>query len=310
MNLRDARLHAFGDVTAVLSREHHRGSDDGFVAVEGRGAGAEARSGFDVGHIPDQDRLHARAEFQGQGGDFLRVADPAHRANGELLAASADDAPARILDVLGDQVRQFAESHTHGFERAGLGLNHELPLVAAAAVDLRDAADAAQQGPDGVLLNLTQLDELLQFGGGLVRGAREVADAVIKNLSKAGADGRELRRSSRGQSLKHALQPFRSELTRAVDVRILAEVQGHLRETELRQGPHFLHPRQTRHLAFDDLGDELLRFLGGECRDFGVDLNLNAGDVRHGVNGQVERRPRSGREQRNRPQKHHRALAQ
>ena len=30
-------------------------------------------------------------------------------------------------------------------------------------------------------------------------------------------------------------------------------------------------------------------FLGGKCCDLGVDLHLDAGDVRHGINRQVKR---------------------
>ena len=42
-------------------------------------------------------------------------------ADGELLAAAADDAAAGILDVLRDQVGQFAESHAHSASASGLG---------------------------------------------------------------------------------------------------------------------------------------------------------------------------------------------
>ena len=113
LNLGDARLDPLGDFAAVLAGEHHRRADDRLVAVERGRAGAEFGSGLYLGHVFDEQRLDAGAEFERQVGDVLRVVHATHGADGELLGAAADDAAAGILDVLRDEVGQFAESHAH-----------------------------------------------------------------------------------------------------------------------------------------------------------------------------------------------------
>src|SRR5439155_12795002 len=83
-------------------------------------------------------------------------ADATNRANRELFSAPADDAAARVLNVLGDKVGQFAERHIHVGERFRLGLNDELLFVAAALVDFGDARHGAQKWLDNVFLDLAQ----------------------------------------------------------------------------------------------------------------------------------------------------------
>ena len=110
LNLRDARLHPLRHVAAVLAREHHRRADDGLVTIEGRRAGAELGPGFYLGHVFDQKRLHAGAEFERQIGDIFRIIHAAHSADGELLSAAADNTAACIFDVLRDEVSYFVET--------------------------------------------------------------------------------------------------------------------------------------------------------------------------------------------------------
>src|SRR5204862_6638451 len=96
---------------------------------------------------------------------FLGVIHVADRANSELLAPAADDSAAGILDVLPDEIGQFAERHAYRFERFRLWLDDELALLAAALIDFRNARHDPQQGLDDVLLDFGQLEELFQFVG-------------------------------------------------------------------------------------------------------------------------------------------------
>ena len=74
--------------------------------------------------------------------------------------------------------------------------------------------------------------------------------------------GASLGRSTRRQSLQHALQALGHELARAVNIRAVLELDRHLREAELRQRTHFVHAGQTGQSNLDRLRDEFFRFFG------------------------------------------------
>ena len=191
LNLGDARLHALGHFAAVLAGEHHRRADDRLVAVERGRAGAELRSGLHFGHVFDEQRLHAGAEFERQVGDVLGVVHAAHGADGELLSPRLMMPPPAFSTFCATRSASSLNVMPTCVERIGLGLDDELPLVAAALVDFRDARHGAEQRLDDVFLDFAQLDQLLQFRRGFVRRVGAVLDAVVENFAEAGADGRE-----------------------------------------------------------------------------------------------------------------------
>ena len=257
MDFRDPRLHVFRHFPAVLARQHHRSSDDRLPAVERRSAGAKFRSRFHFGNVLNQNRLDRAAEPQRKLADFLRAVHAADGANRELLSTPADDPATRILSILRHEVRQIAEGHASGCQRLRPGLDHELPFVPAALVDLRDAGYRAQERLDGVFLDFAEFQKLIEFRRGLVRGVGAILDVVIKDFAETRADRRKLRGCARRQALQHTLQTFGDQLPRAIDIGAIPEIQRDLRETELRQRPHFLHSRQARHFKLNWLRDEL-----------------------------------------------------
>ena len=208
-----------------------------------------------------------------------------------MLAATTDDAAARVLHVVANDMREFAEGHAHTFECLGLWLHHELPLIAARTVDLGDARHGAQQRLDGVFLNLTQLQQLLLLAGRHVLRIGLVIDRVIEDLAQAGADRCEFWRGAFWQILHRGLQALGHELPCSVDVGVVLELQRDLRQAKLRQRAHLFHAGQAGELDFQRARDEALRFLGSERGDLGVDLHLHAGDVRHGIHRQQLGRP-------------------
>lgn len=121
---------------------------------------------------------------------------------------------------------------------------------------------------------------------------------------------REFGQRAGRQLFQHALQPFGDKLAGTINIRAILELKRHLRQAELRDGTHLLDARQSGEFAFDGLRDELFRFLGRKRRDFRVHLDLNAGDVRHGVNRQMQRRPQARAKQRDSTKQNERALAQ
>ncbi len=239
-DLGDAGLHPLAHFAAVLTREHQRRSNDGLVTVQCRGAGAELRTERDLGHVLHLQRGHGGAELYRQVADFVPGRHPAHRPDGELLAVAADDAAARVLDVLLDDLRQLAEGHADTLQRLGLRLDHVLLLVAAARVDLGDARHRAEQRLDGVFLDLGQLHELLQLARRLVGRIRLVLNVVVEDLAQTRADRRELRRGTGRQLFDRILESLGNELPGAIDVGAVHELQRDLRQTELRQRSHFL----------------------------------------------------------------------
>jgi hypothetical protein len=73
--------HAFCDEPAVFSREHHRGPDDGFLAVLRRCTSANFRPDSNLGHIFHENRLHSGAEFEWNICDVVRGSHPANGAD-------------------------------------------------------------------------------------------------------------------------------------------------------------------------------------------------------------------------------------
>ena len=306
----EAGLDAERDLAAVFAGEHHDGADDGFVAVERGGAGAEFSAELNLGHVLKENRLRARAEFHGKIRDVLDRLHATDGANRELLAAPVDDAAASVLDVLRDERREFAEGEVAFDERRGLRLDDVLLLVAAGAVDLSDAGDGAEERLDDVFLEFAQDDELFKFGRGFLLRFSTIVHAVVKNLAKARADGCEFREDAGGQEFERALQALGDELARAVDVGVVFELKRDLRETELRDRAHLFDPGQAGEFEFEWLGDELFGFFGGEGGDLRVDLHLHAGDVGHGVDRQMQRGPEAGAEQSDREEGDDGALTQ
>ncbi len=199
------------------------------MAVERARAGAEFCADLDFGHVLHQQRFHGGAKFQRQILNLLSVAHTADGSNRELFAATADNAATGVLHVLGDEAGQFAERHVNVGQRFGLGLNDELPFIAAALVDFGDARHGAQQGFDDVFLNFAQFDELFQLGGRFVGRVGTILDVVIKNFTQARADGRKFRTRAGRQFFQDALQTFSHKLAGAKNVRPVSEIQCDLR---------------------------------------------------------------------------------
>ena len=99
----------------------------------------------------------------------------------------------------------------------------------------------------------------------------------------------------RGEFVHGVLQSLANELARAINVGALLENERDLRQAELGERPQLDHSGNAGHLHFERKGDELFDFLRGEALDLGVDLHLDVGDVRHGIDRQATGRPETGR---------------
>ena len=179
------------------------------------------------------------------------------------MATAADNSAARILNILRDQISQFAKRHVYARKLFGVGMNNKLPFITPAFVDLGDARHRAQQRLDRVFLEFAQLNQLLQFRRRFVFCVGAILHVVVKDFAQAGADRRKLRPRARWQFFENALQTLGHQLTRAKNICAVLEVQRHLRQAELRERSHLLHPGKSGHFDFNAVRDELFRFLGG-----------------------------------------------
>ena len=162
-----------------------------------------------------------------------------------------------------------------------------LPVVSAAmdtVTEARLAITIAQEGGIGIIhKNMSidnqarQVDRVKKFESGVI------SDPITVNPD---------------MTIRQVL-----ELTRAKNISAVFEVERHLRQTKLRERSHFLHPGKSGHFDFDPACHQFFRFLSRQRRHLGVDLDLDACDVRHCINRQVHGRPQSRPQQSRRREK-------
>ena len=86
-------------------------------------------------------------------------------------------------------------------------------------------------------------------------------------------------------------EAFVNLLPGEVDVGPVLEDGDDLREAELRDGADLFEPFEAPEGLLDGEGDLPLDLLGGKLGGDGVDLDLDRGRVREGIEGQAEARP-------------------
>jgi hypothetical protein len=98
-----------------------------------------------------------------------------------------------------------------------------------------------------------------------------------------------------GRLLRISSRRFVDLLAGEIDIGLLAEHCGHLREAVARQRASVFEARRAGESGLDAEGDLLFDFDGRERVRDGVDLHLVIGDVRHGVDRNARKRPRAER---------------
>ncbi len=173
----------------------------------------------------------------------------------------------------------------------------DLPLKAADGVDLGDARRGAQLRPDHPVLQGAQVR-------GRVRGAVGLASVglglhgVHENLAQPGGDGAHFRVQPFGQLGRDLLQALSDLLAGKVQVGAVLEHDSDLGEPITRQRAAVVQLGQAGHGRFNGKGHPLLGLQRRVARGLGVDLDLDVGDVRRGVDGKVTVAPHAQRNQR------------
>ena len=289
--------HPLGDNAAVLTGQHQRRAKHAFLAVPGRSSGTYIGADAHFGHVAHLDGLGPGPELDGQIGDFHRRFHPAGGPDDNLLPAHLHRPATRILHILAHDVRDLGEGDARAHHPLGIGHDHDLFFVAARGVDLGDAGYRAQMRLDEEVLDLTQLHQLLVAGGRLVGGIRQVVHHIVVDIAQPGGDGSQLGGQARRQFIDRVLHALADQLARAVDVGPVLEHQGDLGQPELGERAQFDHARHPGQLHLQREGHQLFDFLGGQRGDLRVDLDLDVGDVGHGIHRQVKGRPHAGGQQ-------------
>ena len=165
-----------------------------------------------------------------------------------------------------------------------------LTLVAADGVDLGDTARVAKLGPDDPVLKRAQV-----FGRiGLAVGTSCTLlglDRIQEDLPEAGGDRAKFRGDAGGKLTEGALEALIHQLACEIDVGAVVEDDGHLAQPVSRNRAGVLKARNACDGGLDGEGDALFGLQRRIAGGFGVDLNLDVGDVRSGVDRQALEAP-------------------
>ncbi len=272
------------------------------MAVLGGRATAQLRAVLHLGDVVHVDR-HAFTAGQHDVADLLQVGDLAGNADQELLAVAFDVAGADVLVVGLHRLCHVLQREAQRAQACRIRRDVHLTLEATDGVDLGHAGHVAQLRPDHPVLQGAQVGGGVRRAIGLARLGIGV-DGVHEDLAEAGRDRAQLRIQAVGNLRFDLLQAFGDLLAGEVDVGAVLEDHGHLREPVARQRAGLLHRRQAGHHRLHRVGDALFGFQRRVTGGRGIDLHLDVGDVRGGIDRQLGEAPAADDDQHQR-QGHH-----
>lgn len=161
-NLVQLGANALSGRPAILADQQHRRADDGFLAVERRGARPQVGSFLDLRHVRNADGYSA-ACADDYVADLRQSIHLAGRADKVLLAVAFNVACADIRIVCRQRLHHIAESEAIGHQLRGIGQHVELLLVTADRVDLDNAWHRAELRLDDPILDRPQVRGRIGF---------------------------------------------------------------------------------------------------------------------------------------------------
>ena len=199
-----------------------------------------------------------------------------------------------LFDVAGPDVAVVAlqrrddllQCHAVGRQTFRQGSDLILLGIAANGIDFRHARHIAQLWLDDPVLYLPQVDGGV---GAAIRlpGAFLYFHSPQVDLAESGRYRPHGRRDTGRQLVPGVLYPLVHQLPCKVDVGPILEDHRYLRQTVAGQGTCLDQVGQPGHHRFDGVGHPLLGFQRGVTRSMGIDLDLDIGDVGHGVDGKL-----------------------
>ncbi len=276
------------------------------MAVEAGRSGAKLATDAHGGHIAHRYR-HATPRGDHGLADLVQGPDARVGPHQIGLAAALHEVGAyrQVGGVQG--LGEFGEGDAKGRHLHGVGLDHELLLVAADGVHAGDPGHAAKLGGDDPVLDGPQIGG----AGDIIRqplalGREEAAvplparfavhvlgalgreiDRVHEHFAKTGCDRADLGLDAFRQAIASLGQAFADLLAGEVEVHALLEDGGDLGKAVAGEGAGGLQARDAGQGSFHGEGDAFFDLDGREARIDGVDLHLLVGDVGHRVDRQA-----------------------
>ncbi len=199
-----------------LTRE--RQHDAGF-AHDQRVARPQRRSLFDVRHVAHQDR-HIIANGDDCLSDGGQIRFRRGRSQQYALGGHVDEPRAMQRQGTACRIGHLEQRHVITRQFIGVGLDLNLPDVAAEHEDVRDAGHGEQSGLDHPVGGITQC----------IATRRVRLQSDLEQIHRARHQRREFRRPHPGgQGASDLGQSFGNSLTRDVNVHFISERDGHHR---------------------------------------------------------------------------------
>ena len=304
------------DRAAVAADQHQRGSEHDLAPVDAGAAGAQFAPDRDIGHVLDADG-NAAAGGHDDVGDVVHVLDAAGGADDVAFAVLLDVVGA-AADVVGfDGGDHLTERQAVADQLRRIGLDLELLDEAADGVGAGDARHRLHLRADDPVLHGAQVHGALEIVGQTFAFRRQIPAvglpsrlAVAHRRGGAGLfvfDGPPVDLAEPGRNRPHpdvdarrkaglgVVDPLRHQLPREVDVGAVGEHRRDLREAVPRKRPRRFQSRYSRERGLQRDGDLLLDLDRRKRRRDGVDLHLDVGHVRNGVDRELRQRPETGR---------------
>jgi hypothetical protein len=211
-----------------------------------------------------------------------------------LFAPTFDIAGTDVGVIALERLDQVLQRQAVGHQAVRDGRHQEFLDVAADAVDLGHPRYGAQLRLDDPVLDLAQIHGRVGRAVGLA-GALLGFDGPLIDLAQPRGDGPHDRPEACRQAVARLLDALVDQLAGKIDIGPVLENHRHLRQPIARQRACAGQARQPGHHGFDGESDALFGLQGGVAGRLGIDLDLDVGDVGHGIDGQALIAPQAQR---------------
>ena len=265
----------------------------GHHAVAGQGAKAN------LGQVANPHRAGA-VGIDHNGPQVIQGADAALAAYQQDFVTFTQSAGTVVTVVGVDRVGQLLKAHAAGSHADGIWQYLEGPDLATEGVHIRHARYGTQRRPDHPVEQAATFD---QRQGCTVHREH-------KHLAQRCGDRRHAATDAVRQAVAQVAETLGNLLPRPVDVSAILKIDGDIDQAVLGDRAQDLGLGNTEHFHFDRHGNPAFNFFRGHPRCLHDHLDLGAGHIREGIDGQptVGIPARAGQQQRR--QHHEQALGQ
>jgi hypothetical protein len=180
------------------------------------------------------------------------------------------------------RIGHLDQRHVKTRQFIGVGLDLNLPNVAAEHKDMRDSGHGEQSRLDDPVGGITQ--------GIAIHLVRLQSD--LEQIHRARHQRREFRcPHSGGQRAADLGQSFGNALTRNVNVHVVCERDLHYGQTGYRFGTHRGQTRRAVDGALDAFGDQFFYLFRCESRRLGLNIDLRGNEFREHVQRRTDNAP-------------------